>query len=120
MTVVAPLPTNSISSLLLSLPVRRSLVVLPGILVVYVVPEAPPAAPLATDCTNAVVASCVLFVLEPAVGAVGVPVKAALLNIVALDSFATLLNPTIDLLIPDTVPVNVGLARFAFKLSAVC
>jgi hypothetical protein len=27
-------------------------------------------------CTKAVVASCVVFVVEPAVGAVGVPVKA--------------------------------------------
>ena len=32
----------------------------------------------------------------------------------------TLPSPTIDLLIPLTVPVKVGLARFALRSSAVC
>jgi hypothetical protein len=58
-------------------------------------------------------------VFAAAVGAVGVPVKAGLVNLVASEVLSTLANPTIDFVIPPTVPVNVGLAIFAFRLSAV-
>ena len=101
--MVAPLPTNSISSVVLSLPDSLNFVVLDGILTVYVVPEDPPAA----VCTKAVVAICVVFVPAVAVGARGVPVNVGLVNIVAFDSFVTFPRPTIALLIPLTVPENV-------------
>ena len=59
--------------------------------------------------TYCVVAICVVLVPATAVGAVGVPVSAALVNMVALDSLVTLPKPTIAAETPDTVPVNVGL-----------
>ena len=36
------------------------------------------------------------------------------------DVLSTLPNPTMDLVIPPTVPVKVGPARFAFRFNAVC
>ena len=39
---------------------------------------------------------------------------------VALDVLSTLPRPTIVAVMPETVPVNVGLARFALRSSAVC
>jgi hypothetical protein len=54
------------------------------------VPKLPVAA-----VTNAVVAICVVLVPASAVGAVGVPVRAALVNIVALLSLVTLPKPTL-------------------------
>ena len=52
------------------------------------------------------------MVLVPpaAVGAVGVPVNAGLVNAVALVSFSTLPSPIMVLVMPDTVPVKVGLS----------
>ena len=61
--------------------------------------------------TNAVDAICVVLVPAVAVGTVGVPVSAAFVNMVALDSLVTLPNPTMLADIPVTVPVNVGLAN---------
>ena len=73
------------------------------------VPASPISAVIAAS-VYAVVATCVLFVPGAAVGAVGVPVNAG---------EASGAKPEIEA--PEgivTVPVNVGLARFAFNASA--
>ena len=56
--------------------------------------------------TKAVVAICVVFVPELAVGAVGVPVKVGFVKIVDLDSYAKTPEPvdTIKLLASETTP----------------
>jgi len=84
--------------------------------------------------TNAVVAIWVVLVAGEAVGANGTPVSVGLAKSafklravwVAVETglfaslvLSTLPNPTIVLVIPDTVPVKVGDAILAFKLSAV-
>jgi len=87
-----------------------------------------------TDFTKAVVAICVLSVENDAVGADGVPVsageaKAALRSsavCVAVDTgfaesavLSTEPSPTIDFVIPETVPVKVGETIGAYVDAAV-
>ena len=82
--------------------------------------------------TNSVVAICVEFVLAAAVGAIGVPVKvgeakvafksnadwvAVEIGLLRSEVLSTLPRPTILFVMPPTVPVNVGFAKFAFKFN---
>jgi hypothetical protein len=61
------------------------------------------------DATNCVLAIWVVLVPDTAVGAVGVPVRAALVNIVAFDSLVTLPNP-IELAVSPVIFVLAKLA----------
>ena len=63
------------------------------------------------SCTNAVVAICVVFVPEAAVGAVGVPVNAGLASLAyvvsILASLASLVAFVAEVALPFNAPLNV-------------
>jgi hypothetical protein len=88
----------------------------------------PPETPLTAVVTNAVVAICVVLVAAFAVGAVGVPVSAGEAKFALRSSavcctvetglavsavLSTEPRPTIVFVMPETLPVKVGLANVA-------
>uniref|UniRef100_A0A6C0I561 Uncharacterized protein n=1 Tax=viral metagenome TaxID=1070528 RepID=A0A6C0I561_9ZZZZ len=92
---------------------------------------APPTKSFTAVCTNAVVAICVVLVEDDAVGAVGTPVRdgdangafvaravcvAVEIGLFTSAVLSTLARSTIALLIPETVPENVGLFNVAYLL----
>ncbi len=72
------------------------------------------------NCTNAVVASCVVFVLEDAVGATGVPVKVGLLVSALEETAEAIAVNSVSISVPLTIlpALPVGKVSLAVKLVA--